>query len=623
MSGWFINLLAVALFVVGIVVVVMVIRRLRRGSLSPALGLTIAVLLIAGLSVAFALFASGSAYDPAHDPNMPDREARLLDAGFNLLPATITADPRHANPYVPDLFGNGAGGRVTWLASSFLSLPLAARPSEQFHFTYTVTGAGVITATCTWENEAHLEGYGGIREDVVSRIEVAAGDDAPHAVYASCTAPNDPHVAYLRFGLRQSAHVEISDVRLAADSLRVEQWPDGRTAALAFSFDWESAMGGPIHSRGMTNHDVLSAEAEGIKMRQGADYLAKIFADHNIPATFYATGYDLLDGPPTAPDITYKWAGLKNGWASDYWLTHSWYSDKPSSVAANPAWYFGDQADRLYKLGHEIGSHTFGHLYVRGATPDQLDADLTRWQQAIAARGIPTATTFAFPWRSSNSVDQPFYDVLRKQGIAAVTRLYEKDVLFPFHFAVAPKSGGMLVVPDFLLGANSYEAAAPADSNNLSITSLPRAQQMIDADIAFGGVSSLWNHPLAVTDSDNQQLWAAVASYAAAQRDKGKLWIAPVRDIVSRHLAISQVRTVTLSSSPSAPDHDALLVVDVINPGGADITDVTVSADGEITSAKLGGVDTKLDPALAPQGKLVIGTLAAGKTIRVAVTVRQ
>ena len=31
-------------------------------------------------------------------------------------------------------------------------------------------------------------------------------------------------------------------------------------------------------------------------MRQGADILLQIFATHAISATFYATGYNLLDG---------------------------------------------------------------------------------------------------------------------------------------------------------------------------------------------------------------------------------------------------------------------------------------------------------------------------------------
>ena len=97
--------------------------------------------------------------------------------------------------------------------------------------------------------------------------------------------------------------------------MRVEPFPDGQRAALAFSFDWESAMGGLIHSRsGEANAEgegaavsmgadgapsVADAEEKGLRMRDGAQFLADLFARYGIRATFYATGYDLLSGNPT------------------------------------------------------------------------------------------------------------------------------------------------------------------------------------------------------------------------------------------------------------------------------------------------------------------------------------
>ncbi len=621
MSGLAINLFAVGIFIVGLAVVIFSIHRLRKGTLSLKVALPIAVLLIVGLSVAFAMLTSSPAPDPSKDPNMPDREQRLLLGGYNLLPGPVTL-----NPYLPS-----SSSLTISDTKQYISPPTLAHPGEAFHFTYTVTGTGSITSACTWEDEGHIEqglkpgDGGGIREDVVGSHNLSASGQL---VYGACTAPNDVKVANLRIVLKQAGgNASISGLRLAADSLHVEQWPDGRDAALGFSFDWESAMGGPIHSRGMTQHDVPFAVAQGMAMRTGTDNLIKIFADTNIHATFYATGYNLLDGSSgTNPlDQLYKWASPKNGWASDYWLTHTWYSDDPHGTdTANPAWYFGDQADRLRAAGHEIATHTFGHLYVRGATPDQLDADLSRWQAAAAAKGITDATTFAFPWRSSNSVDQPFYDVMRKHGIVAVTRLYEKDLHFPFSFSVAPKSGGMLVVPDFLLGSASAEETAntiAGEGQGLTVKGLNQAKQVVDADIAQRGVTSFWNHPLAVADPTSQQLWAGAAAYAAQQRDAGRLWVAPVGEVVARHNAVKQIRTTTLLREQQA--NQLNLVVDVYNPTDKPIAGVTVSADGEITSPLLGGKPVALDPALAKRGRLVIGTLEPLATIRVAMTVKQ
>lgn len=628
MSSTAITFLALGLFLVGVVAIVLSMRRLRRGQLSTPLALGLAIILIAAVSVAFAVFATNPSYDPTKDAAMPAREAHLYSEGFNLLP-----DAANGNAYV---VGAAAATMLIRDGKQYISPPIFTRGGEQFHFTYSASGSGILTASCTWENEAHIEqGFGGLRQDVLTRTPLTTSSQMTYAV---CLAPNDPDVANLRVTLSVAGgNASVTNLRLASDNIRVEQWPAGYDAALAFSFDWESAMGGPIHSRGMTQHDVQFAVTQGNEMRQGADNLALIFAQNSISATFYATGYDLLDGTSksTSQDITYTWASAKNGWPTDYWTQHGWYSDDPFSSDSDPvgkAWYFGDQADRLHAAGHEIATHTFGHLYVRGTTSAELDADLTRWYQAAAARNLPPATTFAFPWRSSNSVDLPFYDVMRQHGIVSVTRLYEKDLHFPLTFSVALHSfadnangnGGMLVVPDFLLGAGSAEeqaSIASGEGTGLNVVSVNQAKQVIDADVALAGVTSFWNHPLAVIDPTSQQLWSQVAAYAASQRSAGRLWIAPVGNIVARHNAMREVQVIPFPQGD--PTNPRILIADVHNPTAQPIADVTISVDGAIVAAVLGGKQASATPPLWQRGRLVIGTLAPGATIRVAVTVQQ
>jgi len=211
------------------------------------------------------------------------------------------------------------------------------------------------------------------------------------------------------------------------DGVYIEQFPNGTQGAIAFSFDWESAMGGAVHSLGMAGHDPVGAAEHGMEMRQGADWLRDLFARHGITATFYATGYNLLDGNTErrtfAGDPVYEWASPRNGWASDWWLTHKWYGDDPyGTYQSNPAWYFGDQTRELLRAGHEIAPHTFGHLYVRGTKLQELATDMDEWLSAAKSQGVPPPTTFAFPWRSSNSLTADFYKILWDRGMRAVTR---------------------------------------------------------------------------------------------------------------------------------------------------------------------------------------------------------
>ena len=72
-------------------------------------------------------------------------------------------------------------------------------------------------------------------------------------------------------------------------------------------------------------------------------------------------------------------------WASSDCARHEKIGDDPCSTeAAAPAWYFASETRALAAAGHEIASHSFGHLYVRGVKPEQLDADLQEWNRAAS-----------------------------------------------------------------------------------------------------------------------------------------------------------------------------------------------------------------------------------------------
>jgi hypothetical protein len=114
--------------------------------------------------------------------------------------------------------------------------------------------------------------------------------------------------------------VRVSEPGLIADGVYVEPHPYGARASVAFSFDWETAMGGAIHSKGLETHDPAAAAEHGTAMREGADWLATLFKQYDMRATFYATGYNLLDGNTERRrfngDPTYDWASPRNEWAT-------------------------------------------------------------------------------------------------------------------------------------------------------------------------------------------------------------------------------------------------------------------------------------------------------------------
>ncbi len=384
-----------------------------------------------------------------------------------------------------------------------------------------------------------------------------------------------------------------SNPKLSQEGVYIEPLPNGTQGALAFSFDWESAMGGPIHSKGMEVHDRAGAAQHGLEMRQGAEWLNKLFARYTIKATFYATGYNFLDGNPErrafSGNPTYQWAIPKYGWQSDYWLTHPWYSDDPyGTTQSDSAWYFGDQTRTLLSAGHEIASHTFGHLYVRGSNPKELATDMDEWLSAAKAIGVPAPTTFAFPWRSSNSLSADYYDVLYQRGIRAVTRLYGPDLkdlytisaplVYTDNIANAKVYSSISVMPDFLLGAPSGNAGEEAAGGGISRDEGLRA---ISETLARRGTTSFWQHPEQLISPSVQSTWQDVVAAAAGQRDKGRLWIGTVADITAYETAAMSV-TATL-------DNGFLGLggwkMQVHNDSGKELSGVTVTMPGDVSKA--------------------------------------
>ena len=478
---------------------------------------------------------------------------------------------------------------------------IEARPG--LRYTFAAGGTGPLRLTFLWHDDT--------RANLASQV---ATFQAGEARLASFAAP--VRAAGLRLLLdAPGGAATIAQLRLdLASGVRVEPFPDGNRAALAFSFDWESAMGGLIHSRSAGGEgegaavglradggpSVAEAEAKGLRMREGARYLADLFATYGIRATFYSTGYNLLDGNPTCEkflnDPLYRNANQANGWGSDWWRTHPWYGDDPCTTEAEaPAWYFASETLALAAAGHEIASHTFGHLYVRGVSPAQLRADLELWNEVARALGLPPARTFAFPWTSSNSLTPDFWAVFKQLGMTILTRLYqtpEQPLPHPYELDRIAGQPELIIFPDFYLASN---AAA-----------LDEALARIDVTLASRGYHSLWNHPNEALEQGGQIVWQRAVDYAAARREQG-LWIAPVTEIAEYSRTARQV---SVTAIPIAGGD--YLVVE--NRSGQRLAGVTLG----LATAGMAAIDGR-DVTPAETNTIVLPTLEPGAQVVVLV----
>jgi peptidoglycan/xylan/chitin deacetylase (PgdA/CDA1 family) len=420
------------------------------------------------------------------------------------------------------------------------------------HIVLAQGGAGTIAARVLWTDAM-------FRPLAESPATLAVG--VPSAASA---APAGAAYASVALSLPPGALVDTIHFQ-PLDGGRLDALPNYAKAALAFSFDFETAMGGLIHTRGgQTDHDVSDAIARGMLMRNGANFLRQLFAAYDTRATFYVNGYNFLTGNTLRRQFvgnpTYtRYTATTAGFASDYWATHPWYGDDPfGTEETDPAWYFGSLTKQLAQDGHDIESHTFGHLFLHaGITAQQLDDDLTAWDAVAKESGFAPAHSFAFPWRASNSLTAEYYAVLAKHGITNVTRYYD---LKPgtYDLQAVPVYPQIKVVPDQEL----IDRAGDEES----------AMRGIDVALATGGVFSLWTHPEEIATPAAQAIWGRVVAYAADRRSLG-LWVAPVTTITNFVDAREQLRV-------SSVRVGATTMLTVRDNGQAGVNDTTLTLPG-------------------------------------------
>jgi hypothetical protein len=318
----------------------------------------------------------------------------------------------------------------------------------------------------------------------------------------------------------------------------IAPWPNGYRAAVSFSFDWETTMGGLIHSRSDDPNSAENPEARGLRMREGITTTLRLFQPLGIRATYYANGYNFLLGNAERRQFmgnpTYAWASKANGWSTNTWTTTPWFAKDPyGAIQSDPSWYFGDLIAPLQRAGQDIQSHTFSHFSGGDANSADWQSDLQAWRGLAAERKVPPARSLAFPWSRSNGMSYTDWDALEAAGITSVTRTNWNPKQPQYHIVSAadphcrpiPDHERILACPDFYL--HSQETAA-------------EAIELIDRTIAVSGTIDMWAHTEEVTTPEQIAAWGQVVSYAARSRDAGALWIAPLAEIADWQAAVGE-----------------------------------------------------------------------------------
>ncbi len=362
----------------------------------------------------------------------------------------------------------------------------------------------------------------------------------------------------------------IDNLSMNAAAVYVLPWPSGAAAAVSFSVDWETAMGGYIHTRAGDPYSVEQATAMGLRSRAGTQNLLDLLQAHGFSGTWFGNGYNFLDGNTERRtwmgNPTFAWANASSRWQRD-WSQRPWFADDPyGTVASDPGWYFGDLTRMLSAAQQPIESHTFSHLYAGFTKLPEWQADLAAWREVAATQAVAPASALAFPWGSSDGMTAGHWQALEQAGVDTVVRtrlpnnlsdLSDPTLLIDRqrHQPRLLPGYNVLVLPDQQL-APKYQAAASA---------------ALTETIASGGVIDLWAHTSEIVDPAEIATWDALMD-ASQQAD---VWVASVPSIGAYWRGVRQVQT----QLTPVGDHWRLLVR---NRSPYDLKDVTLALPGTI-----------------------------------------
>lgn len=331
---------------------------------------------------------------------------------------------------------------------------------------------------------------------------------------------------------------QLNAVEKRTSPLIIRPWPAGYNAAVSFSYDWETTMGGLVHSRSVDDPNAgQDPRIRGMRMRVGLTNTLVLFAPHQYVATYYVNGYNFLWGNTERrlfmENPTFAWASQANGWRGDTWIQQPWFGVDPyGDYQTHPEWYFGDLMLPVVRAGHDVQSHTFSHFYGGLATPAQWQSDLNAWNTIAAERDIPAATSLAFPWSSSAGMRFDTWQTLADAGITSLTRTAWNPKLPQYHIVSAadarcrplPARDAIMVCPDFYLTVHSQDQA---------LALLERIRQS-------DGMIDFWAHTEEVYTTEQIIAWRRVVEATAVT---GDVWVTSLREIAARQQLVDGVHT--------------------------------------------------------------------------------
>jgi peptidoglycan/xylan/chitin deacetylase (PgdA/CDA1 family) len=301
-------------------------------------------------------------------------------------------------------------------------------------------------------------------------------------------------------------------------------------------------------------------DAQSLQERNQIKRLLALLDRYEIPATWATVGHLMLDS------CTRDHGGQAHIEVASRprysWFSRDWFCFDPCTKASiSPAWYAPDIVDWIKgaKVRHEIGSHSFAHIYYGDpeCAPSVARADLQAAADAASQKGV-SLNSFVFP---RNQVGH--LQLLKEFGFQAYRgempavipgargHLRRVANLLDTLCAVAPKPvTAEEVMPGLWnIPGNHFFMARDGIRKYIPIASRVRkGKKGIDNAVKTGQLYHLWFHPFNL-NSDSDAMFSGleqIFSYACRMREEGRLNILTMVDY-ARHLEKEKIESSSAS----------------------------------------------------------------------------
>jgi hypothetical protein len=297
--------------------------------------------------------------------------------------------------------------------------------------------------------------------------------------------------------------------------------------------------------------DKLSADAlkaQSSEERKHIKSLLALLDRYEIPATWATVGHLMLENCARDP------SGQAHADLSPQprysWFPKNWYDSDPcTNTLSDPGWYAPDIVEwiRLARVRHEIGSHSFGHIYYGDPECSSAIAmaDLKAAVDVAASQGL-TLTSFVFPrnqvghlevlkdfgMQAYRGIEPPLIRSGNRRLKKAVHFLDQLCALKPRPVRAEETLPGLWNIP----GNHLYMARYGMRKMIPMASRVRKGQRGIDQAVANGELYHLWFHPFNLNGDSVAMLRGLeqIFSYAKRMREKGLLQILTMGDYARR-----------------------------------------------------------------------------------------